>query len=169
MKSSKALDIHTVAQHVRQRALKNSFRPQEKLLISPTERDILRDARNTMFTPSPQIAQDADHLAEDSDEEDPGDGVSDAATLALWGKYLDEVFQDEELDIVYTEAGTSLNSTCVLSKIMKTITSLKKSLQQLSVVVLSTFGRVFFYHPISPAIMGFIHTITQGIFFLQHR
>ncbi|KAF1782442.1 hypothetical protein GQ600_15693 [Phytophthora cactorum] len=92
--------------------LKNSFRPQEKLLISPTERDILRDARNTMFTPSPQIAQDADHLAEDSDEEDPGDGVSDAATLALWGKYLDEVFQDEELDIVYTEAGTSLNSTC---------------------------------------------------------
>ncbi|KAG4217519.1 hypothetical protein PC116_g34000, partial [Phytophthora cactorum] len=59
-----------------------------------------------MFTPSPQIAQDADHLAEDSDEEDPGDGVSDAATLALWGKYLDEVFQDEELDIVYTEAGT---------------------------------------------------------------
>ncbi|KAG2780918.1 hypothetical protein PC129_g6415 [Phytophthora cactorum] len=37
-----------------------------------------------MFTPSPQIAQDADHLAEDSDEEDPGDGVSDAATLALW-------------------------------------------------------------------------------------
>ncbi|KAG6944023.1 hypothetical protein JG688_00017310 [Phytophthora aleatoria] len=44
-----------------------------------------------MFTPSPQIAQDADHLAEDSDEEDPGDG---------------------ELDIGYTEAGTSSNSAC---------------------------------------------------------
>ncbi|KAG3174088.1 hypothetical protein PI124_g493 [Phytophthora idaei] len=94
-------------------ALKNSVRdPKKKLLISPAERDIIRDARNTMFTPSPQIAQDADHLAEGSDEEDPGDGVSDAATLALWGEYLDEVFQDEEVDIGYTEAGTSSNSAC---------------------------------------------------------
>ncbi|KAF1772529.1 hypothetical protein GQ600_24347 [Phytophthora cactorum] len=84
MKSSKALAIHTVAQHVRQRALKNTVRdPNIKLLISTKERDILRDVRNTMLTPSPQRAQDADHLAEDSDKEDPGDGSSDAATLAL--------------------------------------------------------------------------------------
>ncbi|KAF1794771.1 hypothetical protein GQ600_1115 [Phytophthora cactorum] len=44
-----------------------------------------------MLTPSPQRVQDADHLAEDSDKEDPGDG---------------------ELDIGHTEADTSSNSTC---------------------------------------------------------
>ncbi|KAF4037709.1 hypothetical protein GN244_ATG10154 [Phytophthora infestans] len=65
-----------------------------------------------MFTPSPQRNQDADQLAEGSDEEDPGDGVSDAATLLLWGEYLDEMFQDEELDTVFAQAETSSSSTC---------------------------------------------------------
>ncbi|KAG6942133.1 hypothetical protein JG688_00018300 [Phytophthora aleatoria] len=109
LKKDQKRSLHRCRMH----PLKNSVRdPKKKLLISPKERDILRDARNTMFTPSPQRAQDAGHLAEDSDEEYPGDSVRDAATLALWGEYLDEVFQEEELDIGYTEAGTSSNSTC---------------------------------------------------------
>ncbi|KAF1788697.1 Thaumatin [Phytophthora cactorum] len=55
MKASKALDIHIVAKHVRQRSLMNFARNSKSaLLISPVEREILLEESSSAFTPSPQ-------------------------------------------------------------------------------------------------------------------
>eukprot|EP00644_Phytophthora_capsici_P005325 jgi/Phyca11/97059/e_gw1.1.1311.1 len=103
--STKALDFHIIAKHVRQRSQKKatvSENPKKKLMISPTERKIdlaVANAHN-LFTPSPQQGGGAD---EESDDEDPGDGVDGDPTLSLWGEFLDEVFEDEEIDAGYAE------------------------------------------------------------------
>ncbi|KAG7382820.1 hypothetical protein PHYPSEUDO_004328 [Phytophthora pseudosyringae] len=56
-----------------------------------------------MITPPPDRSAPNDE--EDEDDDDPGDGVDGVETLSLWSDYLDEVFQDEELDIGYAETG----------------------------------------------------------------
>ncbi|KAG6951353.1 hypothetical protein JG687_00013669 [Phytophthora cactorum] len=98
MAASKALDFHLVAKHVRQRAQKDAAAfesPKKKLLISPKERQIIHDTASilSLFTPSPQ-QRGAVNAGEYSDSEDPG-------ALSLWGEFLDEVFEDEEIDAVY--------------------------------------------------------------------
>ncbi|POM76825.1 Hypothetical protein PHPALM_5899 [Phytophthora palmivora] len=101
MSASNALDIETVAKHVRQRALKAASRdPRKKLLINPVEHEILRDASGGMFTPSPQKSLiQTDSIADyDSDDEDPGDMVDGVVTLSLWNEYLAEVFEDDEIE-----------------------------------------------------------------------
>ncbi|KAE8913951.1 hypothetical protein PF003_g1794 [Phytophthora fragariae] len=109
LNSSKALDYHIIAKHVRQRLRKEAVKfenPKKKLLISPNERNIIFDAASssTFFTPSPQlhvgVSEDAD-----SDDEDPGDGVDGPPTFALWGEYLREVFEDDEIEAHYTDSG----------------------------------------------------------------
>ncbi|KAF4146543.1 hypothetical protein GN958_ATG04316 [Phytophthora infestans] len=59
-------------------------------------------SRSNLFEPSPhqQGSSNADH---DSDDDDPGDGADGTATLTMWGEFLDEVFEDEEIDAGYTE------------------------------------------------------------------
>ncbi|KAG3091867.1 hypothetical protein PI125_g17306 [Phytophthora idaei] len=114
MKASKALDIHIVAKHVRQRSLKNSARNSKSaLLISPVEREILLEESSSAFTPSPQGSHQHQptNAEEDSDGEDPGEVVSDASTLSLWADYLAEVFQDEEIDTNYAAIDSRLQST----------------------------------------------------------
>ncbi|KAG4041151.1 hypothetical protein PC123_g23325 [Phytophthora cactorum] len=105
MAASKALDFHLVAKHVRQRAQKDAAAfesPKKKLLISPKERQIIHDTASilSLFTPSPQ-QRGAVNAGEYSDSEDPGDGVDGDPALSLWGEFLDEVFEDEEIDAVY--------------------------------------------------------------------
>ncbi|KAG1697262.1 hypothetical protein DVH05_016549 [Phytophthora capsici] len=105
MGATKALDFHIIAKHVRQRSQKKatvSENPKKKLMIYPTERKIdlaVANAHN-LFTPSPQQGGGAD---EESDDEDPGDGVDGDPTFSLWGEFLDEVFEDEEIDAGYAE------------------------------------------------------------------
>lgn len=105
MAPTKVLDYHIIAKHVRNRSKKiDSGDPRKKLLISPIEREIIMDAtsRSNLFEPSPhqQGSSNADH---DSDDDDPGDGADGTATLTMWGEFLDEVFEDEEIDAGYTE------------------------------------------------------------------
>ncbi|KAG1712952.1 hypothetical protein DVH05_000682 [Phytophthora capsici] len=107
---NKMLDYHTVAKHVRQRSQKSSARsenPKKKLLMSPTEREIIFDVSNSVHTFTPST-RGAVILEDESDDEDPGDGVY--STMSLWGDFLDEVFQDEEIGAGYT-AGETTNST----------------------------------------------------------
>ncbi|POM81632.1 Hypothetical protein PHPALM_369 [Phytophthora palmivora] len=79
MSAIKAIDFHIIAQHVRQHTQKEasaSKNPKTKLLISPMERTIIIDAA-ALFTPSPgQHIMTSTH--EDSDNEDPEDGVDGA-------------------------------------------------------------------------------------------
>ncbi|KAG3119891.1 hypothetical protein PI125_g1601 [Phytophthora idaei] len=87
MAASKAHDFHIVAKHVRQRAQKDAAAfesPKKKLLISPKERQIIHDTANSssLFTPSPQ-QRGAVNAGEDSDSEDPGDGVDGDPALSL--------------------------------------------------------------------------------------
>eukprot|EP00644_Phytophthora_capsici_P009097 jgi/Phyca11/101772/e_gw1.6.830.1 len=114
MAPSKALDYHIIAKHVRNRSKKSDTGdPRKKLLISPIEREIIMDAtsRSSLFEPSPQ-QQGSSNADDDSDDDDPGDGVDGTTTLTLWGEFLDEVFEDEEIDAGYTEneAGPELRA-----------------------------------------------------------
>ncbi|GMF40530.1 unnamed protein product [Phytophthora fragariaefolia] len=92
MAASKTLDFHTLAKHVRQCEHKNaveSNNPKKKLLISSVEREIILDANASgSFSPSPPPRGSA-RVDEDSDNEDPGDGVEGEPTLSLWGEFLD--------------------------------------------------------------------------------
>lgn len=108
--ASKVLDIHTIAKHVRQRSRRHAAQdPRKKLLIRPDERPILREALGVMLTPSPDRSVTNDD--DDSDDEDPGDGVNGEETMSLWSEYLDEVFQDDEIDTGYAEVGASEGQT----------------------------------------------------------
>ncbi|KAG4228018.1 hypothetical protein PC116_g23610 [Phytophthora cactorum] len=101
MKSSKTLDIHIIAKHVRQRSLKNSARNSKNtLLISQVEREILLEGRSAAFTPSPQGSHQ--HQPTNAEED------SDASTLSLWADYLAEVYQDEEIDTNYAAIDSRL-------------------------------------------------------------
>ncbi|ETI54284.1 hypothetical protein F443_02906 [Phytophthora nicotianae P1569] len=109
MAANKTLDYHIIAKHVRQQAHKisaGSENPKKKLLLSPTEREIIFDVANSshLFTPSPQRGAVIEE--DESDDEDPGDGVDGDSTLSLWGDFLDEVFEDEEIGAGYTENET---------------------------------------------------------------
>ncbi|ETP44402.1 hypothetical protein F442_08997, partial [Phytophthora nicotianae P10297] len=109
MAANKTLDYHIIAKHVRQRAHKSSAgseNPKKKLLLSPTEREIIFDVANSshLFTPSPQRGAVIEE--DESDDEDPGDGVDGDSTLSLWGDFLVEVFEDEEIGAGYTENKT---------------------------------------------------------------
>ncbi|GMF57770.1 unnamed protein product [Phytophthora fragariaefolia] len=96
MAASKTLDFHT------------------KLLISPVEREIIFDTANASgtFSPSPQPRGSA-RVDEDSDNEDPGDGVEGEPTLSLWGDFLDEVFQDTEIESGYTATDNNTPAACL--------------------------------------------------------
>ncbi|POM81725.1 Hypothetical protein PHPALM_263 [Phytophthora palmivora] len=102
MSAIKALDFHIIAQHVRQRTQKEasaSKNTKKKLLISSMERTSIIDAA-ALFTPSPgQHIMTSTH--EYSDNEGPGYGVYGAETLSLWNEFLDEIFDDEEIDAGY--------------------------------------------------------------------
>ncbi|KAG1706479.1 hypothetical protein DVH05_001628 [Phytophthora capsici] len=107
--SDKTLDIQTVAQHVRQRALKHEkTNSKKKLLVCPDERVIVRDTLVGMFTPPPPVVVERNAGSEGADggDDDPGDGADGEETMALWTEYLDE---DEELDTGYEEAHSTLN------------------------------------------------------------
>ncbi|ETO80033.1 hypothetical protein F444_05368 [Phytophthora nicotianae P1976] len=82
MAANKTLDYHIIAKH------------------------IIFDVANSshLFTPSPQ--RGAVIKEDESDDEDPGDGVDGDSTLSLWGDFLDEVFEDEEIGAGYTENET---------------------------------------------------------------
>ncbi|GMF46130.1 unnamed protein product [Phytophthora fragariaefolia] len=117
MAASKTLDFHTVAKHVRQREHKNaveSNNPKKKLLISPVEREIIFDTANASetFSPSPQPRESA-RVDEDSDNEDPGDGVEGEPTLSLWGDFLDEVFLDTKIESGYTATDNNTPTACL--------------------------------------------------------
>ncbi|ETO58630.1 hypothetical protein F444_22989, partial [Phytophthora nicotianae P1976] len=79
---------------------------RKKLLLSPTEIEIIFDVANSshLFTPSPQRGAVIEE--DESDDEDPGDGVDGDSTLSLWGDFLVEVFEDEEIGAGYTENET---------------------------------------------------------------
>ncbi|ETM30868.1 hypothetical protein L914_21456, partial [Phytophthora nicotianae] len=83
-----------------------SENPKKKLLLSPTEREIIFDVANSshLFTPSPQRGAVIEE--DESDDEDPGDAVDGDSTLSLWGDFLHEVFEDEEIGPGYTENET---------------------------------------------------------------
>ncbi|ETI33151.1 hypothetical protein L914_01908 [Phytophthora nicotianae] len=83
---------------------------KKKLLLCPDEREIVRDTLVGIFTlpPPPALERNADSEA-DGDDDDPGNGADGEKTMALWSGYLDEVFEDEELDRGYEEAHSTLN------------------------------------------------------------
>ncbi|KAF4039898.1 hypothetical protein GN244_ATG07922 [Phytophthora infestans] len=124
MAASKALDVHIVAKHVRQRsqkdpaALKN---PKKKLEISLEERQIILDAANypSLFTPSPQL-HDAVNEDEDSDSEDPRNSADGNPSMNLWGEFRDGGFEDEEIGAFFKETDhTSVNTSARVSKDMR--------------------------------------------------
>ncbi|KAF4142401.1 hypothetical protein GN958_ATG08577 [Phytophthora infestans] len=112
LKSNKVCDLHIIAKTCSSEGLVNSNQnPKNTLLISPVEREILRDSRSTECTPSPIVPHSPLNAAEESDGEDRGAGVSDASTLSLWVKYLAEVFRDEEIDTGYVSSNAHLSRT----------------------------------------------------------
>ncbi|KAF4044508.1 hypothetical protein GN244_ATG03217 [Phytophthora infestans] len=102
MDALKALDFQIIAQHVRQQALKQEARDIKKLIISADERQIISDVVSSASLVSPSPQHGAIYEDEDSDDEDPGDNVDGNPTLLMWGEYLDEVFEDDEIDADYT-------------------------------------------------------------------
>ncbi|KAG6975435.1 hypothetical protein JG688_00002377, partial [Phytophthora aleatoria] len=57
--------------------------------------------------------RDAVNRDEASDDEDPGDNVDGDITLSMWGEYLDEVFEDDEIDAAYTATRTNASNNGV--------------------------------------------------------
>eukprot|EP00644_Phytophthora_capsici_P001399 jgi/Phyca11/67125/gw1.10.468.1 len=111
MKVSKVLNTEIIAKHVRQRAQKSPNNdPFLKRIVVPDERKIVYEDNTELRLGTPPVETSMrvrTPIEGDDNLEDPGDLADGTETVRLWEDFLDEVFEDDEINAEYTAAETN--------------------------------------------------------------
>ncbi|KAF4137792.1 hypothetical protein GN958_ATG02835 [Phytophthora infestans] len=102
---SRTPTLHNPAQRTPGRTLRTPIRRSPRLRTSTPQAHQRQSARQNIPTPLRSQADQGDEQAPDEDDlDDIGDGVDAEKTFPHWVEYLEEVFEDAELDSNFTDS-----------------------------------------------------------------